>query len=214
MTETTAGRSLRASITLALVVAIAAGLLALVYDVTRERIAQAERDRRLARFAAVLGDTRYDNELLEDLIEVSDPDLLGTNETVRVFRARLADEPVAAVLLPVAPDGYGGSIRLVVGIDPTGRLLGVRVFSHRETPGLGDGIDERKSNWILAFDGRSLNDPTPEKWKVRKDGGEFDQFTGATVTPRAVVTAVRNTLVFFEQNQDRIFVELPLRPIG
>lgn len=208
-TETAARRPLRASITLALVVTFAAGLLALVYDATRERIAEAERDRRLARFAAVLGDTRHDNELLEDVIEVNDADLLGTDEPVRVFRARLAHEPVAAVILPVAPDGYGGSIRLVVGIDPTGRLLGVRVFSHHETPGLGDGIDERKSNWILAFNGRSLNDPTPDGWKVRKDGGQFDQFTGATVTARAVVTAVRNTLAFFEENRDNIFAEAP-----
>ncbi len=101
----------------------------------------------------------------------------------------------------VAPDGYAGSIRLLVGIGADGRLLGVRVVAHRETPGLGDAIDERKSTWIDGFKGRSLGDPALERWHVKKDGGDFDQFTGATVTPRAVVGAVLDALLYFEANR-------------
>lgn len=207
--DTTWRRPLRAALTLAVAGAIAAGLLAIVFDASRDRIAAAQRARQVARFAAVLGDTKHDNDILADQIEVRDADLLGTNDAVPVFRARLDGKPVAAVIMPYAPGGYGGSIRLVVGIAVEGRLLGVRVFSHRETPGLGDEIDERKSDWILAFSGRSLGNPPAEKWKVRKDGGDFDQFTGATVTPRAVVDAVFRTLTWFEKNRDLVFAKLP-----
>jgi len=112
---------------------------------------------------------------------------------------------VAAVLESVAPDGYSGSIRLLVGVTPDGRLLGVRVLQHQETPGLGDAIEERRSDWIRSFDGRSLGRPPMARWKVRKDGGDFDQLTGATVTPRAVVAAVRNTLLFVERQGPALF---------
>jgi len=200
-------RSLRAALTLSVATLLSAALLAFVFDATRDRIAEAERAGRMARFSAVLGDTRHDNDILNDAIEVRDHELLGTAEAVPVFRIRLGNQPVAAVIMPVAPGGYGGPIRLVVGIDADGKLLGVRVFSHRETPGLGDDIDERKSDWILGFSGKSLEEPAPEKWKVRKDGGAFDQFTGATVTPRAVVNAVFKTLTYFEQNREMIFAE-------
>jgi Na+-translocating ferredoxin:NAD+ oxidoreductase subunit G len=135
---------------------------------------------------------------------VHDSELLGTTAAVPVYRARRNGETIAIVIAPVAPDGYSGSIRLLVGIDREGRVLGVRVTAHKETPGLGDAIDKRKSPWILGFDGKSLQDPPAARWAVRKDGGDFDEFTGATITPRAVVGAVAGALVYFERHRDEL----------
>jgi electron transport complex protein RnfG len=109
------------------------------------------------------------------------------------------------VLSSIAPNGYNGEIKLLIGIKYNGELAGVRVISHKETPGLGDKIDAKKSDWILKFEGLSLTNPTESKWKVAKDGGEFDQFTGATITPRAIVEAVKKSLVFFQQHRDQLF---------
>jgi Na+-translocating ferredoxin:NAD+ oxidoreductase subunit G len=198
-------RPLRAAFTLAVAAAAAVGTVAMVHDITAPRIAANERAQRVARLAAVLGSAAYDNDLLSDVAYVRDSELLGTDERLPVHRARLAGRPVAALIETVAPGGYAGAIRLLVAVDPSGRLLGVRVLQHRETPGLGDGIDERKSGWILRFAGRSLEDPAPARWKVRKDGGDFDQFTGATVTPRAVVGAVEDALIYFQAHRDEIF---------
>jgi electron transport complex protein RnfG len=204
-------RPFRAALLLTVVATVTVGAVAVVHDLSRPRIEANERAQRVARLAELLGQTKYDNDLLEDAITVRDPDLLGTADALPVHRARLGGQPVAALIETVAPDGYSGSIRLLVAVDVDGRLLGVRVLSHRETPGLGDGIDRRKSDWIDAFAGRSLGDPAPEGWRVRKDGGEFDQFTGATVTPRAVVRAVRNTLAYFDAHRDEIFAAAPGR---
>ena len=198
-------RILRAALTLAAAVAVAVVLLTLVQNATRDRVAATERARRAAAFDRVLGGARYDNDLLADRIEVRDPELLGTDASVPVYRARLQGRPVAAVLETVAPHGYSGSIRLLVAVASDGRLLGVRVLVHHETPGLGDAIEERRSNWIHSFDGRALGNPPLSRWKVRKDGGDFDQLTGATVTPRAVVAAVRNALVYVEREGPRLY---------
>lgn len=198
-------RPLRAALTLAVAAAVAVGAVALVHDLARPRIEANERAQRVARLAAVLGSAAYDNDLLRDVAYVRDPELLGTDERLPVYRARLGGRPVAALIETVAPDGYAGAIRLLVAVGADGRLLGVRVLRHKETPGLGDGIDERKSSWILRFTGRSLEDPAPARWKVRKDGGDFDQFTGATVTPRAVVGAVEDALLYFQAHRDEIF---------
>lgn len=202
-------RVLRAALTLGAAVALAVAALAVVHDVTSARVEATERARRAAAFERLLGGVRHDNDLLADRIEVRDPELLGTDEPVPVYRARLAGRPVAAVMETVAPDGYSGSIRLIVALTPEGRLLGVRVLEHHETPGLGDAIEERRSGWIRSFDGRRLDDPPLPRWKVRKDGGDFDQLTGATVTPRAVVAAVRNTLLYARQQGTALFQPAP-----
>lgn len=202
--EPTRLRPLRAAAILAVAAALAVGLVALVHDHAQPQIEATDRARRVARLAEVLGPAQYDNDLLEDVIHVRDAELLGTDEVLPVHRARLGTEPVAALLFPVAPDGYSGAIRLVVAIDPQGRLLGVRVLGHKETPGLGDAIELRKSDWISSFTGRSLGDPGKDGWKVRKDGGEFDQFTGATVTPRAVVRAVHGAILYFDRHREEL----------
>lgn len=205
-------RVLRAALTLGAAMAFAVAVLAVVHDVTRARVEATERARRAAAFERLLGGLHHDNDLLADRIEVRDAELLGTDAPVPVHRARLGGKPVAAIIEPVAPDGYSGSIRLIVAVTPDGRLLGVRVLEHHETPGLGDAIEERRSGWIRSFDGRGLDDPPLPRWKVRKDGGDFDQLTGATVTPRAVVAAVRNTLLFVEREGPRVFA--PAAPGG
>ena len=154
---------------------------------------------------ALISPQSYDNDPLADIIQVRAPDLLGTTQPVTIYRARKGGAPVAAAIRSVAPDGYRGPIELLVGIAPDGTLIGVQVIRHNETPGLGDAIEERRSDWIHSFDGRSLDNPPASRWKVRKDGGDFDQLTGATVTPRAVVAAVRNALSFVQRTGSAMF---------
>lgn len=143
----------------------------------------------------------YDNDLLEDkLIIASKDEGIGTDETT-VYVARKDGKVSAVSFMLIASGGYSGDISLIMGIDKEGQILGVRVISHAETPGLGDKIEVEKSDWILDFNGRSLQNVRVEQWQVKKDGGEFDQFSGATITPRAVVHAVYKGLRFFEQHR-------------
>ena len=186
------------------VATVSFGLIALVHEATRDEIAAAAQARRLTRFTDVLQGREFDNDLLADTVPIRDEELLGTRDTLTAWRARHDGQPVAVVLEAIAPDGYAGAIRLLVGVAPDGRALGVRVLEHRETPGLGDAIETRKSDWIDRFAGHSLQDPAPAGWRVRKDGGQFDQFTGATITPRAVVGAVANALRYFERHRDEL----------
>jgi Na+-translocating ferredoxin:NAD+ oxidoreductase subunit G len=174
---------------------------------TRARIADNERQFLLDTLDVLVDPARYDNDPLDDTIEVVAPAALGTDAPVTVYRARLQDEPVALVLTAVAPDGYSGPIRLLVGINADGTLSGVRVIAHRETPGLGDAIDTARSDWILGFEGRSLSDPPADRWMVQRDGGAFDQFTGATITPRAVVAAVKRALQYHESEAERLWAD-------
>jgi electron transport complex protein RnfG len=184
---------------------IGTALVAFTFDNTRERIAANERAALLNKLNRLIPPGRYDNVLLEDTVQARNEKLLGTNEPITVYRARKQGRPVALVIAPIAPDGYSGTIRLLVGINVDGSLSGVRAVSHRETPGLGDAIDEERSNWIRTFDGKSLSSPPLDRWEVRKDGGDFDQFTGATITPRAVVKAVRGALVFYREYGEALF---------
>lgn len=183
------------------------GLVALTFNATEERIAANERAALLANLNALVPADRYDNALTEDSVQVVDPALLGTSEPVTVYRAYRDGKPVAVLGAPVAPDGYSGSIRLLVGVYADGTLAGVRVLAHHETPGLGDAIDVSRSDWILGFADKSLERPTEAGWGVKKDGGIFDQFTGATITPRAVVKAVHRFLLYFRQHRDKLFAK-------
>lgn len=189
------------------------GLVTLVHDHTQSQIAANERAMRLRTLGVLIPAGSFDNDLLADTITVH-ARALGVDQPVTIYRARQGGEPVAAVLSPVAPDGYNGAIALLVAIRKDGSLAGARVLGHRETPGLGDLIDADKSDWILGFEDRSLENPPEHRWKVKRDGGEFDQFTGATITPRAVVKAVYQTLVFFRSHRDRLFDAAPGTTIG
>jgi electron transport complex protein RnfG len=180
-------------------------LVAVTYEGTRDQIAANERATLLRKLHRLIAPEQHDNVLLEDVLAVRDVTLLGTDEPVTVYRARKDGKPVSLVIETIAPDGYSGTIRLLVGINIDGSLSGVRVVGHRETPGLGDAIDETRSDWIHVFDGKSLDNPEAPGWAVRKDGGSFDQLTGATITPRAVVKAVRNALLYYRQHQETLF---------
>ena len=180
-------------------------LVVYTFDNTRERISANERATLLRKLHQLVPQELHDNVLLDDTLTIINTPLLGTLEPVTVYRARKAGQPVALVITPVAPDGYSGIIKLLVGINVDGTLNGVRVVAHRETPGLGDAIDEKRSDWIHIFDNRSLQDPLLERWAVKKDDGDFDQLTGATITPRAVVKAIRQTLLYYRDHQDALF---------
>jgi len=193
------------TIILLLFAMLGTAMVAYTYDQTREQIAANERATLLRKLHRLIASESHDNVLLEDTVSVQDVALLGSETPVMVYRARKNGEPVALVIAAIAPDGYSGSIKLLVGINVDGSLSGVRVVAHRETPGLGDAIDETRSDWIRGFDGKSLHAPELERWAVRKDGGDFDQLTGATITPRAVVKAVRNALLYYRDHQEALF---------
>jgi electron transport complex protein RnfG len=184
---------------------LGSGLVAYTYQLTRERISENERLLLLRVLNSLIPQESYDNDLFSDRIQVTQATLLGTHEAVTIYRARKAGQPVAVALTPTAREGYNGPIRLLVVISYDGTIMGVRVTSHQETPGIGDFIEYRRSNWILTFNGHNLNNPEDSKWKVRRDGGVFDHQTGATITPRAVVKAVHNTLLYYQSNREKIF---------
>ena len=202
------------SLFLFLFAVIGSGLVAFTHEKTADRIQDNERRALLKSLNEVIPPDRYDNDIFHDILYVRHKDLLGTDKPVPVYRARKNGWPVAAVLAPVAPDGYNGNIRLLVAINLDGTLAGVRVVQHRETPGLGDAIETSSSDWIFSFNGKSLDKPGKEGWKVKRDGGEFDQFTGATITPRAVVKAVHNALLYYRIHSHELFEEHPEATTG
>lgn len=179
-------------------------LLSGTHDVTRPIIRATEEAARAARLAQVLVPGSYDNDLLKSARPLAPHRLLGTTHPSQAWIARRGNQPVAVVLEAIAPEGYSGEIALIVGIDIAGTLTGVRVVSHRETPGLGDYIEIEKSPWAEQFKGRSLTDPAPDAWRVKKDGGTFDARAGATVTPRAIVKAVRGALEYFRTHREAL----------
>jgi electron transport complex protein RnfG len=172
---------------------------------TRKAIAENERRVLLRNLHALLPAEKLDNDIVSDTLSIPPSDLLGTETTSLVYRARLRGEPVAAIFNSIAPNGYSGRIHLLVGVYIDGKIAGVRVIKHAETPGLGDALELRKSPWILDFNAKSLDDPARSNWLVKRDGGVFDQFTGATISPRAVVAAVKNTLLYYDENASTIF---------
>ncbi len=189
------------------------GLVSATYEGTKQRIADNERQSLLRKLHAIVPADSVDNDMVSDRITVHDSHLLGT-DTTYVYRGRKAGEAVAVVLTPVVPDGYSGPIKLLVAVRKDGTLGGVRVVSHKETPGLGDKIEEEKSDWMLGFNGKSLDNPSLEQWKVQRDGGHFDQFTGATITPRSIVKAVKNTLLYVRQHDAALYSEAVTPPIA
>ena len=192
-------------IPLLVVFLVSAALLATVDKITHVKIAKNARDSELRIIDSVMP-LLHDNDFHEDYIEFRDPANPGA-KTMTVFRARRNGRPVGAVFMPVTATGYSGTILLVIGIAHDGTLLGVRVLKHQETPGLGDRIDPAKSGWINQFTGRLLAETPVAVWAVRADGGKFDQLSGATITSRSVVIAVRKALEFYQANRDSVYLE-------
>lgn len=205
MTAATPGRSiLRNSLILGLFAIFTVGLIAFIQQATSERIAAEQQRMQMRALNEILPDDQHDNDLLQDTFSIDDRRYLQLPTPATAWRARRSGEVIAVILPVVTQDGYSGRIDLLVGIRANGELAGVRVVNHRETPGLGDKFEVAKGNWIFSFDGKSLSMPAPEGWAVRKDGGEFDQFTGATITPRAVVQAIYQALRYFEEQRGEL----------
>ncbi|WP_461518834.1 electron transport complex subunit RsxG [Porticoccus sp.] len=203
------------SVVLGIFALITAAVLASTYLGTKDRIAAAQREVAKRALLEIVPLDRHTNDLLLDTVPIPANywHTLGIDDDGgEVNIARQGDEPVAVIIPAVAPDGYNGDIRLIIGINIDGSLAGVRVVSHHETPGLGDKIDLKKSNWIVGFNGKSLTNPAPELWKVKKDKGAFDQFTGATITPRAVVQQVYKTLKYYNEDRARLLKAARQRP--
>jgi electron transport complex protein RnfG len=181
--------------------AITALLIATTYVLTKAPIKENVRQQQSKKLYEIIGDTQFDNDVFEQVIELPGK-AFGFDKPIKAQVAMLQDK-VQTVIFPVlTPKGYSGNITLLVGINADTSIAGVRVITHRETPGLGDKVELKKSNWILSFNQQSKQ--TRPKWAVKKDGGQFDQFTGATITPRAVVNAVGNALDYFIEHQQQL----------
>lgn len=174
-------------------------VLAATNLVTSGPIAERAMEDKQASLSQVIPDSIHDNNLVQSTRVVKGPE----GKDVTVYLATLGGK-VTGVAYEIRGSGYGGEIKLMLGVDAEGKVLGVRAIAHKETPGLGDKIDPAKTSWILGFDGLSLGNPPVDKWKVKKDGGQFDQFSGATITPRGVVTAIRKGLEFFAEHKTQM----------
>ncbi|AWF79947.1 electron transport complex subunit RsxG [Microbulbifer sp. A4B17] len=193
---------------LTLIALVTAGTLAVTQITTKEPIERAIREASAKALLEIIPLERHSNDMLVDTYPIPRPywNQLGLKQGGDINLAREEDGKISAVIIPaVAPDGYSGPIKMLVGVNRDGTIAGVRVTSHTETPGLGDKVELKKSDWVLQFDGLSLENPPSNEWKVQKDGGVFDEFTGATITPRAVVNEVHQVLEFVAQNHEQIF---------
>lgn len=193
-------------LTLAIFACVSTGLVAVTQYFTQDQIKNQEREQLLSVLNQVIPATAYDNDLYKSCTMVSLPYLSGSPK-VHAYIAKKNGVIDGMAIESIAPDGYNGQIKLIVGLNNNGVITGTRVLSQQETPGLGDKIDLRVSDWILGFKGKFLTTENESKWHVRKDGGEFDQFTGATITPRAVVKAVKTTLKFVNEKQSEIYAQ-------
>ena len=200
----------RTAIILFLFVVIFTALLASAYLWTLPTIQAAAVEEKMKLIGEVLPGSHYDNDLLNNTVRIAATDSLGLDEDSIAYRASKNCKPSAVVLEAVAPDGYAGKIRLMIAVGADGAVIGVRVTQHKETPGLGDYIEPKKDKnkdrpWIAQFDGLTPTAIDAPQWKVKKDGGRFDSMAGATVTPRAVIKAVRKAALYVAANHERFF---------
>ncbi|MEW6120249.1 MAG: electron transport complex subunit RsxG [Pseudomonadota bacterium] len=207
MKLTGAGRNAARTGAILLVFAlVGTAMLAFTHDRTEPVITKSQQTEKLALINQVLPAALYDNDLLATQRSLPPDELLGTHQPSALWIARRGGNFAGVVIEAVAPEGYSGNIALLIGIDADGTVTGVRVTAHRETPGLGDYIDRAKSAWIDQFAGKSLLVPEPKHWKVRKDSGVFDARAGATITPRAVIKAVKNVLEYYARHRAALAV--------
>ena len=201
------GQSITRNSLLLALFAVATGLLlAGSYLLTKDRIAAEIRKAEEKALLQIVPRERHDNSMLDETLPIGpEASALGLRSEKRIYLAKQAGKVVAAIIPATARDGYSGDIDLIVGVNADGSVAGVRVLTHKETPGLGDKVDLAKSDWVLDFDGRSLDNPTPDGWAVKKDNGVFDAFTGATITPRAVVATTRRVLEYALENSNTLY---------
>jgi electron transport complex protein RnfG len=195
------------AITLMVIALLISGVLASTRWATEDRILANREAMQQRLLSQLLSEHSYDNNPYEHKTYLRDED----RGNLLVYRAARQNSTHAIIVETHARDGYNGRIDMLIAVNRDLTVAGVRVTRHLETPGLGDDIDHRKSNWITSFNGRSLSNPDLLQWTVQRDGGAFDQFTGATITPRAVIKTVRDTLVAVTEQRDALF-EYPLEP--
>lgn len=204
----------RNSVLLAIFAVCTTLLITGTYLLTKDRIALEKRKAEEKALLQIVPRERHDNSMLDETIAVGPASAgLSLGEEKRIYVARQDNEVVAVIIPATAPDGYTGEIDLVVGVNSDGSIAGVRALSHKETPGLGDKVDLKKSDWVLGFNGHSLENPTLAGWAVKKDKGVFDQFTGATITPRAVVAATLRVLQYAQANRASLFDSPDQKPL-
>lgn len=197
---------LKAGFSLAIFAFISVLLVAITNNLTHKKILENQAAMLLKALNEVVPASRYDNDLIKSKIILTTQET-GFERDTPVYLATKNGKPVTAIFEVTTLKGYSGAIKILVGINTAEQTIsGVRVVQHKETPGLGDKMETRKSNWVFAFDGKSLNNPSNNGWQVKKDGGKFDQFTGATITPRAIVNAVKSTLLYAQENSLNLFL--------
>lgn len=192
---------------LAVFCGLGTALVMVTFEATKDQIEASEKASLLKNLNNILPPDSYTNNLLDNELVVPASSQLGVKGPTTIYQAWQGNKPVAVAFSVIAHDGYTGDIKLLIAIKASGEISGVRVISHKETPGLGDKIELAKNDWILSFNGKSLLIPQRIKWKVKKDGGVFDQFTGATITPRAVVHAVYRALDYYNYNEKKLFLD-------
>ncbi len=197
--------SLQSAANLVFFAVIGTAILASTFFLTHDEIVKSEKAEKLKLITQIVPPALFDNDIIQDSLNIPSDPLLGNDDSTLAYRARLKGEPSAVVLEAIAPDGYSGKIALILAVRANGELAGVRVVAHKETPGLGDYIELPKNPWIKGFDGKSREVYKEADWKVKKDGGQFDYMAGATITPRAVVKAVNKALQYFSVNRDTLF---------
>ncbi len=184
---------------------LASTALSISYFVTKTPIEESDARAKRIFLNQVIPSNLYDNNLVKDTISVEPNLLIGNKKNIDIYRAKKNNQVIAVIIETIAPDGYSGEIKTLVGIDQEDKILGVRVITHKETPGLGDYIEIEKSQWIKNFDLRSLDKMTEKEWAVKKDGGDFDYVSGATITPRAVIKSTYKSLIYAKENKKRLF---------
>jgi len=192
---------------LAIFAIVCTAIVGLVNELTKDKIKVQEQQQLLSTLHSIIEPSRYDNNITQDCVTLSSNLLGGSKKNKAVqtaYIARKGGDAVAIAMTSTAPDGYNGNIELIIAINMDNSISGVRALKHQETPGLGDKIELRKSTWITSFSGKKLLSEKDNRWAVAKDGGMFDQFTGATITPRAVVKAVRKAALYFADNKDSL----------
>ena len=186
------------------IVLIGTIILTVTHTMTREEISENNRATRLRILDSVMP-LSYNNRLYDDVIRIENSGVSGSMHPLEVFRARHNSKPIGIILIPVRAKGYSGNIELIIGLDFDGTLLGVRTLKHKESKGLGDQIDHTKSDWIKSFTSLSLDNTPVTDWAVTEDGGKIDQISGATITSRGIVNAVRKSLEFYRANRDKLY---------
>lgn len=198
------------SLVLTVFAIITGAIIAATYLGTKDKIIEQQRIAQAKALLEIMPRASHDNMLIDDTVSTDDKEYLNLHGAEDIHIARKNGAIVGYIIPAIAPDGYSGDVHLITGIFSDGSIAGVRVIGHNETPGLGDKVDYKKSHWVDNFIGKSLLMPTIDRWKVKKDKGDFDQFTGATITPRAVTRAVLNTLLYYRKHAAELASAPPL----